>query len=148
MKHVIRAAWISYFIFFLVTSLSYFIELVLPSGRTGSFYHSLIAFHRLNLVRYIFALLSSALAVVSLWPLFVRAFSLPRTAFRFFKLILVARIVADLGGHHYETLFLRSISENKTEIAATLVATAIIFVLPSYIALFEHAFDVKMKKKK
>jgi hypothetical protein len=141
MKPVVRQLWKGYFFFSLWVSISDLIGLIYPRADSFTFYRTLMAFDPVNTFWYISALLASILAAVSLWPLYVRAFVAPRSAFGFFKFILAFRIAADLCGHRYEILFFKSAAVNNPLAAMVAVVIALALAFPSYKALYEHAFN-------
>jgi hypothetical protein len=145
MKPKIYADWTIYLLLYAWISLSSLADLLHPQGVKFGYYAALVAFHRTSLAWNALAILSAGLAVVSLWPVMVRAFSLHRSAQNFFKLILFVRIAADIGGHNYETLFLKPLWADKSITAALVILLAVSLHFPSYKALFDHAFDRKRK---
>lgn len=139
MKHTSRLAWIGYFFVYLMASLSNLIALTTPDAKPFLFYQTLVAFTPIGIFWHAYALWAAILALASLWPLYARAFALPRTAGNLFKWIFILRVNADLFGHRYEILFFQS-TWVHSPIAAILSATiALALVFPSYRALYEHA---------
>ena len=140
MKYISRVAWIGYFIFYLGVSLGGLLNLVLPQEKSFVFYHTLMVLNPLSVVSYASALLAAALSVISLGPLYARTFGAPRVAIRFFKAVFYLRLLADLSGHTYESLFVKALWVNRPLTAVSVVVLTIAIIYPSYKALYEYAF--------
>lgn len=145
MKYLKRAGWALYFLFYLNLSSNGIISLLDTNAKTRNFYYALMAFHHANAIWYLLALAAVLLSVISLWPLYVRAFALRRSAGQFFRVIFVLKILTDLCGHRYETLTFQAIWR-ENHLAAVLAMTALLLVqFPFYKALFEHGWSQTTK---
>ena len=142
MKHLSPLFWKGYFFLWLWLSVGDFMGLISHRADTYLFYHTLMAFAPTMTFYYAAALCAAVLSVISLWPIYARAFAVPRSGFTFFKCVLALRLAADVCGHDYDVLFLRASAVNNMILAGLAVLVTLAIVLPSYKALFDHAFNV------
>ena len=140
MRFIRESFWKVYFVVFALTTASNLISLLHPRSEVLIYYTIMTAFLKPNWVLHACAILSAVLTLVSLWTLFCRAFNQPHRAVGFFRVLFLLRIFADIFGHNYETVYLRSIMVGNPNAGWIVIAFLALFFFPSYKIHYDHAF--------
>ena len=140
MKWPKKLALKTYFFIYFFVVLGSGLSLIYPRTDIYTYYHIMGAFQPSSSVYYKLAIVSSCLTALSLVPLFLYAFLLPRTGIWFFKPLFFARILGDLLGHNYEWKFLMSFFSSEPIIGLINLSLFLTILFPSYRAHFFYVF--------
>lgn len=138
--------YLSIYIFIVYTNTFRFFSLKSPMPL---YYHIAIAFDTSFLFQYCLNALSIMLNALSIIPFFLFITQKQFLSLTFWRYLFIFRLAADIYGRPFEFKFFQSIFFQDRTVAILVLGTSIILIIPSYIALFIHAFGhPKFLKKK
>ena len=146
MKKSQRLGFKAYFFIFFLMVLGNGLSLLYPETAIYTYYHIISTFQPNSAIYYKLAIASTGLTALSLVPLFLYAFLLPRTGIWFFKPLFFARILGDLLGHNYEWQFLVSSLTSEPIIGIANLSLFIAIIFPSYRAHYLYVFKTDPPK--
>jgi len=98
-----------YFLLFGWLCLGEFATLITPQADAFIYYNTLKILYPSASIFYILAIFRAVINLICLFPLFTYAFNKNIRWPWLLKLLLILRIIADISGHNYEWLFLKSL---------------------------------------
>ena len=119
-------------------SLGQVLSLMAPDQDIYIYYHVIKTFFPIAAIHYYLALISSLLTLLALYPLFAYAFHGKQRALWLFGPLFFIRFFADILGHNYEFLFLKSHFTNELTHGLIFLTFAILLILPSYYAHYKY----------
>lgn len=137
-----------YFALFGLLTWSQAANLLNPEAQPSMYYQTLKAFTPWAASYYLFALLSAALTVISLWTLLAVTFGITwRPGQGFFRLVLAARVISDVLGHNFEIQVFKSMAWVNPSATLLAVLVSLSLLLPSYVAHWQYAFLKKRETR-
>lgn len=122
-----------YFVVFAWFCLGELAGLFTAESDTFLYYNILGTLHSGGSTAYHFAILRAVTNTLCLAPLFCVAFNKQINALNWlFKPLLIVRVVADIIGHNYEWLFMKSMAHEAGLAGFIPLGIYIAFILPSY----------------
>ncbi len=143
MKLPSKLLWKCYFFVFAWSTLGECASLFYTGSDTFIYYHIISAFLPKMQHLYGIAVTTVLIDLLCLIPLFGYAFNKQPHAQRFWQILFLIRIIGEIVGKNYDHLYLSSVFSSNTNVGAAAIALFILFLLPSYMGHYQHAFRSK-----
>lgn len=136
-------AWVVYFLAYWLLTTAQTVYFFSPGSLINLYYHYLIAYDLYFLLTYTFNVLAIIFNAFSLIPVYLFIYRVDFLTQDFWKTLFLLRLTFDILGRSFEYQGFKSLFHEDPWTAVLVMATFILFYIPSYAALFVYAFRPK-----
>lgn len=132
--------WKIYFLIYLAVVAIYTKYFFSPESPMNIYHQILIAYDIAFLIPYCFNALSIIFNVLCIVPIYLFICRKNFLSLRFWRYIFILKVVFDIAGRPYETLFFKSLFHQSAREALNIIGILILIHLPAYIAICLYSF--------
>jgi len=143
MKIFQNMGWKLYLILFATVSAGNFLTLFNDQSPNFLHYQVMITFHPSSRILYVLNIVSASLTMASVVPVFLYIYRLRFLPAKFWQYLFFLRLVMDLTGRRYETIFIKSLFHQELWVGLSFVTCLLVVLFPSYLLGFRYAFRRK-----